>query len=253
MKKDAINEPASKFMHEILTAASLDTQEKPGQDAVSMEATTPFGPIRRAILRGVLFAIAFTPGCFAVEEMLGGINGRAVVPTLVAGFCSAFFIAALAAVELFAERWSPSLRRDLIAAALASVVGAIALVGAVIQFGYIVGLIEGRSLERAVRGATELTGDAFRHIGPLFGSFSAPLAPLVFTRLRKLGLPVQVAATVVGGFVLGIPFHVLASESGNHMNAVFAFLGAATVILPLAGALADAVERRIARWAAGEE
>jgi hypothetical protein len=218
-----------------------------------MESTTPFGPIRRAIFRGVLFAVAFTPGCFVIEALLGSIRAREIVPTFVAGFCSAFFITALASVELFAERRPPSLRRDLVAAGLAAVVGAGALVGSLLQFGYIVGLIQGRSLEGGFRGAMDLTSDVLHLLGPLIGDFSVPLAPLVFTRLRKLGLPVQVAATVVGGFVLGIPFHVMASESGIHMNAVFAFLGAATVILPLACALADVVEGRIARWVAGDD
>jgi hypothetical protein len=253
MKKDAINEPASKFMHEILTAASLDTQEKPGQHAVSMEATTPFGPIRRAILRGVLFAVAFTPGCFVIEVLLGGIRERDIARTFIAGFCSAFFIAALAAVELFAERRPPSIGRDLVAAGLAAVVGGLALIGSLLQFGYIVGLVEGGTLTAGIHGAEELTSDALRHgLGALIGAFSAPLAPLVFVRLRRLGLFVQVPATMVGGFVLGIPFHVLAARN-VHIGNVFAFLGAATFILPLACALADAVERRIARWAAGEE
>src|SRR5262245_46211298 len=104
-----------------------------------MDEATPFGPIRRAVFRGVLFPVAFTPGCFVIlEVLLGGIRAKVVVPTFVAGFCSAFFITALAAVELFAERWPPSLRRDLVAGALAAVVGAIALVGAMLQFGYIV-------------------------------------------------------------------------------------------------------------------
>lgn len=220
-----------------------------------MDAPSGFGPLRRALLRGALFGIAFVPALF----LIGLIVGRAppALGVLVSGISAAFFVAALAAVELVAERRPASLLRDLSAAAIAIAIASIGLILAVLQAAYIGGLAQGHSFDAAIGSVHRALRDFGRHpfrMAAILLEFATPFAPLVFARLRRFRLLAQVPFTVVVGLVLGTPFHIVVAKEGAHMGAVFLILGFGSFLLPCACALADAVERWLARrLARGDE
>lgn len=207
-------------------------------------------PLRRAAFRGLFFGAGFTLVCIAGAFLLRQtvpFRMRDLLAIVVTGVASGLIAGALALVELGAVRRPPSIGRDLGVAAGTALVACAGILLGVVQFAYVQGLVEGRDLAAGVSGAQSAVQEILgRHLGRFVSiawAFAAPFVPLVLLRLRGQSLARQLLITPLAGVALAVPGVIIADAK---LGAVTAFVASGAFLLPLACALADLAERRLA-------
>jgi hypothetical protein len=217
-------------------------------------------PVRRAFLRGVLFAVALSVVlalCELVTALVSStqVSRRVLLEPAIIGFAVGMLAGPTALVELLARRFRPGLRRDLPVALIALALTTFLLVFAVLQYTYTLELALGNGVDagwRSLLGLARYMKENRLGFGLLYLGSAVPFAALSVTRLRGPRVAWQMVLVLVATGVLGLPLVAFAPRLTVEKKTMGLWLALAAALLPWIGVLADGVEERILAWASGE-
>jgi hypothetical protein len=224
------------------------------------EMTQPEGAglVGGALLRGAIFGMALALlGIIAILliSIDKGLPPNGLLPflaTSACGFALGFTATPIALLERLAAPWRRSLSRDLRVGLAAWFLGWLASLLCVFQIVYAAGVMRQGSLDDGFRSCAAYLGElgrAPRFFALGFSVLAAPFAPAVVSRLRAKRLWGQVRAGAVATPALAFaPLLAMCANARFEWDLFLWGAGSAVFVgaaLPVAAAIADALERRV--------
>lgn len=197
------------------------------------------GPIRRALLRGLLFGLLATLTMLVLIAEVGA-NKQRFALLFAAGLGAPAALCALP--ELRLERW-PRLRGALLAIPLAGLGGLLGVLFALGEAKYLDAVLGGLGVEQGLLAATEMLERVVEEPGFLAG-LALPFATSALARLllRDEWWAQPVLSLMVAGPLAGL---LAGGTRGGDGRVVLALCWVGAVGLPLFATLAGRVERRL--------